>query len=461
MYAPAPPPNTMRATSDSNILATTKQRIQRQLTAVIRLSEHNAAYLEPFERAWIEYIIGEALSLSCDVQTPLDPNHPHLMKMTTAVSGLRETTSTYGLVPRPWSPAHMTSENEMNILLATSKSLNSANSLLSCCYDRWSWLQCSRPKQNHSQTETDNPQELLGRRKQWQRRQSIATSSNPDYALPRRYDTTSSGSSRVATTSIDGSENSMSLIADDTIERWRQNAEDSLKETTARLEAGGMSPRQSPTSPYRGNRLTTRSGLTDHKSPMLMTDTTAATVNSCAIQPVFAQPLSMSLSRPSTNHGEYMYTGATEAAHESYSQDDNPPFYRFEVSRAFEPSFRSMLYNSFDKEAVNCTPQRNNKFESGPSLTTASIYASSHLHPRLPTIPQASPVSLQSTLVSNNLKPDLGHRPTGSSGSVMYSLPTALSTVSVQSRVSEDSQVPRSRGRRWLEEQSDRADGAT
>lgn len=453
MYTHAPSASTTRIKSDPNILVTTRQRIQKQLAAVIRLCEHNFSYLEPSERSWIEHVISEALTVSGDPQSSANSFLPHFAKTVPAANGLREKMSVCGLTPKSWTAAHVAADDDMSVLLGTSRALNSVNSLLSCCYDRWSWLQSSQVKEVDSRTNDEDLQELLGRRKQRQRRQSSRLSPGPGFSqLPQRNNTTSSGSSRVATTSNDGSENSLSLVVDGTIERWRQNAEDALNETTARLEASGISHHQSPKYQYPLHTFASLQCSKEHENPFFGAENDATAVRTRTTSRTFTQHMSTSSSQPSVWHSDLTHTGTTGAAgspRESYSQDETSSSKQLEGYHSIRPAFKSTLHNSFDKEAVNNADQGTENSTSNPPPTTTQILSSSFLHPSS-AAKFHKPHITQTTQVSLNLPPRSG----GLNRSTMYTLPTTFSTSSVQSKISEESQIPRSRGRRWLEQQS-------
>lgn len=356
MHTPAPSWSPTQIISDSNNLAASKQRIQKQLASVFQLLEHNAAYLDSSERSWIEDIIGEAALVTGYPHSSGISLSPQPVTTNLMVGTLHDRSNVQNTRLRSRSPARVVDEDDINALLATSKHLNSANGLLSCCYDRWSWLQLSRADRDKSRINADDLQELLGRRRQRQRLSNHARSQFPDNTrLPRRNNTISSASSQVATTSNDGSENSLSLMVDDTIERWRQNAEDALNETTARLRAGNIGPYQSATQRHSQELSTCRPCITERGSPLFVSEGDAAAEHTCITRSL-TQRLSMPSSRPSTRYRHSAHTGATGAACESFSQETSSLPQLSEENRAVRPAFRPTLHNSFDKEAINDVP---------------------------------------------------------------------------------------------------------
>lgn len=435
---------------DSHNLVTTKQRIQRQLAAVIQLSEHNSEYLESFERSWIEYLITEATLLTGDAQVPGWSN---------SQQGGR--TSPFGMRPESRVSSDAATEVDMNTLLATSRSLNSANSLLSCCYDRWLWLQSAQSQQIASSPETEDLQELLGRRRH-QRRQSNNVSSPPSEPMesPPRNETTSSTSSRVGTTGEDGSEHSLSLAMDFTIERWRQNAEDALNEATTRLATGVTNNPQSPTQQNLQEAWTNPPYIAKRTHPSVKVSGGLVASRLCTSPTTsFTQGPAMPPARHSIRGGSASYPGVSGTICEHCSHGPNPEPHHVERSNTTRSSFRSTLHNSFEKEAVSyrALPAANSPPHSPPPPQSSHRLSDPHS------------AGLSETNLwlphSNHRTSDLGlgfapidtnNNTTTTSGRARDTLHTSMSMTSVLSSTSSETHVPRSRGRRWLEQQAGR-----
>lgn len=337
----------------------------------------------------------------------------------------------------------------MDILLAASRSLNSANSLLSCCYDRWLWLQCLHPQQNNSPFETEGLQELLGRRRRQrrQRSQNMSTATSENTQASPRNETTSSTSSVVAATYEDGSETSSSLAMDNTIEKWRQNAEDALSEATRRSRAGGFSPPRSPVQSNLQDAYQTRAHPANRESGSFKDrDAAQITRGYGSLDAAFVEASLAPYPRDSIRRSNPSYTRPTTNTYGYFPQESG---HQGGSPGSTRTTLHSTLHNSFDKEAIDYVPYYPGRCPPNSPPLSESRSARSH---------QASLSTPQTSWPSSGPGPT---QPAVDNGAVNLKPPyptlsANASRTSLHSAVSQETHVPRSRGRRWLEEQSDR-----
>lgn len=223
----------------------TKDRVERQLAAVIDLFEYNAAYLEESEKLWIDHIISTTITVVSDA-----PNSDHCVvepeRSSRSQGWLKEQLSTRILRSRIKEAAQPPAEDHLKVLLNASESLNSAINLLSCCYDRWRWLKYSRLSDAHLSTTANGLKDFLD----WKRQNSSygGASSSLESCQRQSFATDRlTGSDAVPSHRLVGenSEARHSLFVVDTVERWRQNAEDALNSTIKRYQGRSLRSQRS------------------------------------------------------------------------------------------------------------------------------------------------------------------------------------------------------------------------
>ena len=232
---------------------------------------------------------------------------------------------------------------------------------MSCCYTRWCWMQRSAIRQP-SQTADIHLQELLSRRKNHRKASSTEiVELIRDIQLPRRNGTGSTSSSNVGSSISIGSESSLCLLVDDTVEKWCQMAEDALDQTTARMEvetvnhAIAYADRRLQTDRSRSvsNVLTSFTDYTPEVTPELSREINRDTVpspNSVSPEPV-VQPLSAS-----RNHQFQHYTR-------------NHSLPQLEEDRPLRHVYQPTLYNSFGKESIPPVREKQHPYQPYQSPT--------------------------------------------------------------------------------------------
>lgn len=455
MHPLTPPLSTILSRSESNGLKITQERIKRQLTAVTELLDHNAKYLESFERSWIEHIIREAMSVTVDSKGSAESSVLRSESIQARTSDLEWRASANGLDLRPWSPARSAAQDHVKNLLATSRSLNSANSLLSCCHDRWLWLQSLRANVNTSQSSIDDFQELQLRRRQQRKRRSN-TSSQPFEHIqtsPQRDDTNSVTSSPVAHTNNDGSENSLYLVIDDTIEKWRQNAEDALNDTTVRIQAATALDR-SPVEQQSPNPHTYQPYAADREDPFCLPRGDGASVPIRTSERRSTFLAGMPPLQSSTYHSCPIHTEPAAACPECHPRTTRPQSRQYDAYHVARSAFQPTLHNSFDKEPIDAVAQNTHNVLPHSSSSASRMRSLPNYHSQQPTTYHTSPTVLPTIAASAGSRitksPDAGRN-----DEVGFTQRDNASRMSVHSRSSKSEQTARSRGRRWLEQQSD------
>lgn len=176
-------------------------------------------------------------------------------------------------------------------------------------------------------------------------------------------------------------------------------------------------------------------------------------VHTCtAKEGILAQGLNMPTSQPSTRHRDLAHKGDT-CRH--FSKGQSPKTEQAEEPCFFAPLFRSTLNNSFEKEAIDPISQATKTTISIAPAKSSPAHRAPYRGSHLTTESQAGPIISHATVLTEgglDLAPGLVP---GGTATAFYALPSTLSDVSVQSKTSQDQQVLRSRGRRWLEQQSD------
>lgn len=230
MYRSSSPWQAQCEKDQSKTISITKERIRKQLTAVIELTGCNAQYLEQFEVDWISHVTSNAAQYCHEANEVLTTS---LQPERAVETNVRLSSKFSFDVPRSRrsKQTETSSEEELSKLLGITKSLNSVTSLLSCCYERWCWTSSTSSWERVNSKSSDELRELL----QWKR------------PRPESSDRTSTGEPRIDLTTgghkvvlphteanLEPTQTWLSLLADTTTEKWRQNAEDALNAATAR-----------------------------------------------------------------------------------------------------------------------------------------------------------------------------------------------------------------------------------
>lgn len=446
----APPLDTTQSWSKPDSLRITQQRIQRQLAAVVELLNHNARYLEPFERAWIEHIIGQAalVTVGEEDSTEVSAMQPILTHAKTGE--LHKRTSADGSISSPTNQNSHVSPSHMNTLIAASRSLNSANSLLSCCHDRWLWLQPLRAQRTAPQSGMDDLQQLINRHRQRRNKQNSASSQPLEHMQPLRQNNTNSTTfSPVANINNEGSESSLNLMVDDTVEQWRQNAEDALNESTARLQ-GLVSSDKSPVEKQSPGPYEYRPHMTERRKPLPITTKDAASMPTYTSASTSTHQADMPLSQASAHNGGPVHTEAIIACPECRPHITSARSQQFEAYRVLRSVFQPTLHNSYDKETISAIAHTKHDMVPPLPLTTSLKYSSSDHHSHLATSRISGKASKAIAVLNDsriNAFPDAGEE-------LDLVQREDLQTVSTQLTSSQRDQTHRSRGRKWLERQS-------
>lgn len=448
----------------------TKQRLEKQLVAVIELSECNATYLEPFEIAWINSIIDNAVASVFDtIDSDLHLIQPE--RSSRSQSWLQQKLSARRLRLKLTQSSPRQPPDELDLLLNNAKALNSAINLLSCCYDRWCWSKSS----NAGNKEMDAGQAASELRDflDWTRqtnhpganRSSLASRHSLQPFTPNNYSVTTPFQTPNETPGT-----WLTLLADGTVEKWRQNAEDALAATNARLQGESLGETQ----PYSHRSLDNGINVS-HSLP------------SCAVERGHVQPISPQESkgvlsneckRPCGHRAAEAIVTVTPQ-HNGFSSPSSHccactlqhNLDRSSVASLFQSNGAAESILLSPAPPLRAQPSLQNSYEKEPLISNATSvqYLRPQQHALIETISGGRTLHIrsQSDIVSGPSSPTSRTTATRedstrgissesiTSGSIISSPSVNQSTVSFQSKVSEGRTAQRSRGRMWLEQQAE------
>jgi len=463
----------------SNAVTVTKEQIEKQLAAVTELYDYNANYLEDFERAWISHIIDSAIAV---VAGTIDEDEcmfqPERVSRNSA--WLREKLSTRRL--RSISKDLALPQDQLKVLLDTAKSLNSALGLLSCCYDRWLWLKSSKdsdirfaPTANDLQDFFDWKRQGSGYRRgslspvSERERQTLAVNAlNKNGLLPSRRSTDTSGDS----------ETQLSFVVD-TVEKWRQNAEDALTATTKRYQgrtlgsllrrdreaSSSIGPEVSNTVPVQIARSSRPLDISmadfisnppdlSNRRNTLKGSKLATSTSTHYDYPTHPNPIvpRRPVAQSAAFHTPEWPNSEAQSSSSSTSQSQSPP-----LSRSIHQPFLGSLQNSFEKESVSTdtlpflSPPPHASTETIQNIPVSIPYSLSE-----PAVSSSGSnrMYLQSMVPNGRSQSEVSSE-SSAGASTIFSQSTNDATLSFQSKSSDGKLVPRSRGRLWLEQQEE------
>lgn len=420
------------------VVNVTKDQIERQLAAVIELRELNAAFLENAEKAWIASAI-ERAAASLDDDAGWDdlmlerPNHGRSWLLNSRTKKQ----------PTPRDRAQIPTSDELQILLNTAKSLNAVMHLLSCCYERWMWLQSTKVTNGNLSRMSTDSREFLKRRKHGYKQPDISLESSESQLFHCSTDeSTSPDISRNVEPPEhllreEDSDTQLSFFVIDTIGKWRQDAEDALTATTQRYQgripsvrlrehrteasrigtvvrSSGASARLPTCTHSSLHQIPNESNLTTTTSKparwsTMNTGLSEEMMNSCNLKQQ-SDPTSINEHQPTCAYNFHEHL----RCHSTGSALDN--------SATISP-YHANLKNSFGKEPF-----------SRVSLESALLVPIQNSGLGLPLPSISSP---------------------SSSSSAIFSQSTNLSTTSFESKTAGNGQVRVSRGRAWLQSRSE------
>lgn len=385
------------------ILSDTTHQVRDQLVIVSKLKIKNDRYLTGIEKDWIDSIITNATMLIAKLDIPenlaTERDEPRRNRLK-SLSFLQQTKSTIQASP-------LAAQN-LTQLLVVAQTLNSATSLLSCCYERhkWSARQIKPIPLIEDDFDSDLAQLLDRRRSRGRDRVSqlvrIASmclkdsqasdtiSINSDERLDSMRSPTesvASGSSLVHSEP----EGMLSLIIVESIDNWKRNAEMALEVATQQSTPSNMSE-ESLVRTTKSFGQQSRYDYIDNGSPGLKHSIREEPYEE-SNQTTAHEIVTNALPREQSSHSYNIHTGP-----QTFSIRRKPPS-RYSSDHLMQKSYQTN----------NIPPPR--PYDYHPSSPTSQSSQSSQGPPMTPPPPPPSSIVQQVHSLNNKTSPDIYSAP--------------------------------------------------